>query len=94
MKENTEAVGNSQNSRKSGRRPTTRTSKRTVGQELEILTQALHNVEVAGVALEAKDDSSGTITVAIHGVALVDGIIVPLDKSATKQDGGNDYQTD
>lgn len=94
MKENTEVVGNSQNSRKSGERRTTRTSKRTVGQELEILTQAFHNVEVAGVPLEAKDDSGGTITVTIRGVALVGGIIVPLDKSATKQDGGNDYQTD
>lgn len=85
MNDNLGPAANSANSQPNGRKRTTQTSKRTVAQELEILTQAFHNVEEAGVKLELVDASThgiegSAVVVVINMVALQDGLLVPLEK--------------
>lgn len=78
-------MANLPNSQPTGRQRTSRISKRTLAAELEILTQAFRNVIEAGGTLEVSaTPKSATVTVALHGVALVDGLLVPLTESATQ----------
>lgn len=68
---------NSVNSVKKDKSNTNKTKNLTQGQILEILTQLFHDVEVSGIELDVEEDKTKkTVTVVIHGVDFVNGVLM------------------
>jgi len=75
---NIKKVENSQTSAPKDKQRTTKTSKLTLGQTLEILSQSFYMVQEEGISLEVEEKENG-VMVFIPNVKLIDGILKPIE---------------